>query len=376
MVPRYPTFVAAMVVALFTLAAPAAAQRDVPQNFFGVNYDADIAIRAPERVHDSEFDLQARSGVETSRVVFAWKKIQSRRGAAGKWSVTDPVVRRAARHGIDLLPVVIETPRWARENPRAYHSPPEDPDDLAAFMVQLIQRYGEQGSFWAENPDLPKRALRTWQLWNEPHLRFQWDSRSSWSRAYGRQLRVAYKAIKKADPGATVVMAAMSNRSWEYLEEAYKKGRVRGYFDVAALHPYTSRARGVITLAKRYRVIMRRNGDAKKPLWITELGLPASKGKDRSRNPLQTTDEGMADFLTTSMEKVIAGQTDSRVRISRVYWYNWASVYCCGDIFRYTGLRTYDPRDHTVRDKPAYAAFLDAARRHQGCVKNGSAACQ
>lgn len=376
MVPRYPTVVATIVVALLALAAPAAAQRDVPQNFYGVTYDADIAARAPGSVQDSEFANQAQSGVETSRVVFQWKKLQSRRGATGKWSVTDPLVRRAAMHGIDLLPVVIEAPRWARENPRSYASPPKDPDDLAAFMVQLIGRYGENGTFWTENPTVPKRPLRVWQLWNEPHLHFQWDTRKSWERGYGRQLRVAYKAIKQADPGATVVMAAMSNRSWEFLDDLYRKGRVRGYFDVAALHPYTSRARGVIVLAKRYRVIMRRHGDSKKPLWITELGLPASKGQDDSKNPLQTTDEGMADFLTTSMEKVIAGQSTPKVAVSRVYWYNWASVYCCGDIFRYTGLRQYDPRNQSLRDKPAYSAFVESARRHQGCVKTSAGTCQ
>jgi hypothetical protein len=242
--------------------------------------------------------------------------------------------------------------------------------------VLLIQRYGENGTFWLEHPDLPKRPLRTWQLWNEPHLRFQWDSDKPWQPAYGRMLRAAYKAIKQADPGATVVLAAMSNTSWTFLDQLYRHGRVQGFFDVAAMHPYTAKARGVITLAKRFRIVMRRHGDAKKPLWITELGLPASKGKDKSKSPLQTTDEGMADFLTTSMEKLIAGQGQANVRVSRVYWYTWASVYCCGDIFRFTGLRIYDPRDQTLGDKPAYSAYVESARRHQACVKNSAGVCQ
>ena len=127
--------------------------------------------------------------------------MQSRKGGTPRWAETDPVVTHAAKHGIELLPVVLEAPRWARENPRAYHSPPEDPRDMAAFMVALIEHYGENGSFWAEHPDLVKRPLRTWQIWNEPHLRFQWDTDKSWARTYGRQLRAVYKAVKKADPG-------------------------------------------------------------------------------------------------------------------------------------------------------------------------------
>ena len=375
-VNRFPTVLAALVAAFLCAAAPAAAQRDVPQNFFGVNYDADIASRAPQSLQDKEFGLQAQAGVETTRVVVSWNKMQPRKGGIPDWSQTDPVVRHASSRGIELLPIVIEAPRWARENPRAYHSPPRNPRDMAAFMVRLIERYGENGTFWAENPAVPKRPLRTWQIWNEPHLRFQWDSDRPWAKAYGAQLRYAYKAIKRADPGATVVMAALSNTSWEYLDEVYRKGRVRGHFDVAAMHPYTRRPDGVIALARRFRTVMRRRGDARKQLWITELGLPASRGREKSKNALQTSDEGMADFLTTSMEKLVVHQGSRNVRVNRVYWYTWASVYCCGDIFRYTGLRQYDPRDQTLRDKPAYAAYVESARRHQGCVKNSSGACQ
>jgi hypothetical protein len=171
------------------------------------------------------------------------------------------------------------------------------------------------------------------------------------------------------------VLAGLSNASWTFLAELYKKGRIRGYYDVAALHPYTTKAKGVITLAKRFRIVMRRYRDSRKPLWITELGLPASKGKRKSKSPLQTTDEGMADFLTTSMEKVIAGQRSRNVRVSRVYWYSWASVYQ-GDIFRFTGLRTYDPSSQTLSDKPALASYVDSARRHEACVKNTAGVCQ
>jgi len=375
-VPRSATLVATLLTIVLASATPAAAQRDVPQGFFGVNYDADIAQHGPRSVQDSEFDLQARSGVETARVVFSWAQAQPENRRTNDWSATDATVTRAAAHGIDLLPVVIEAPRWARENPRTYHSPPKDPDDMADFLVLLIQRYGENGTFWASHPELPKRPLRTWQIWNEPHLRFQWDSERPWARFYGRQLRAAYRAVKRSDPGATVVLAGLSNKSWEYLQEAYKKGRIRGYFDVAALHPYTTKARGVIILARRFRTVMRRNRDSRKALWITELGLPASKGRERSKNTLQTSDEGMADYLTTSVEKLIAGQTSSNVRVSRFYWYTWASTYCCGDIFRYAGLRLYDPRDQKLSDKPAYAAYVDSARRHEACVKNSSGACQ
>ena len=376
-VNRSFTALAAIVAALLCSAAPAAAQRDVPQNFYGVDYDADIADDAPSALQDEQFSEQAKTGVETTRVVFSWKRVQSRNGGTPHWSVTDPIVEHAASHGIDLLPVVIDAPRFARENPNAYHSPPlKDPRYMARFMVALIGRYGVNGSFWSEHPDVPKRPLRTWQIWNEPHLRFQWDSDRPWAKDYGRQLRFDYKAIKRADPGATVVLAGLSNTSWEFLDEAYRKGRIHGYFDVAAMHPYTRRPDGVVALVRRFRTVMRRHHDSRKQVWITELGLPASKGQVKTDNVLQTSDSGMADFLTTSIEKLVAYQKSPNVRVARVYWYSWASTYCCKDIFRYTGLREYDPREQTLADKPALSTYLDSARRHQGCVKTSTATCE
>ena len=373
---RYLIALAGMAAVLLASAAPAAAQRDVPQNFFGVNYDAHIADWATGAVANEEWKLQARSGVETTRVVFSWNKAQPEKGKVPSWHLIDPVVARASRQGIDLLPVVIEAPPWARERRRVYHSPPKHPRPMTHFFTRLIQRYGPEGNFWVEHPELPKRPLRTWQVWNEPHLRFQWDSKKPWARPYGAQLRWAHKAIKRADRGAKVVMAGLSNQSWKYLAQLYKKGRIRGRFDVAALHPYTTRAKGIIVLARRFRTIMRRNRDSRKALWITELGLPASKGRDSSDSRLQTTDEGMADFLTTSIEKIVAGKRSRNVRVSRVYWYTWASIYCCGDIFRYAGLRNYDQQNQTLTSKPAHSAYVDSARRHEGCVKTETAVCE
>jgi polysaccharide biosynthesis protein PslG len=375
-VRRHATALAAASLLLLGAAAPASAQRDVPPAFFGVNYDAHIADHATPAVADGEFRLQARSGVETTRVVFSWNKTQPLKDEPPDWSRIDAVVTRASRQGIDLLPVVIEAPPWARERRQVYHSPPKHPRLMAGFFELLIERYGPSGDFWALNPDVPRRPLRTWQVWNEPHLPFQWDSRKPWARPYGSLLRWSYKAIKRSDRGARVVMAGLSNTSWKYLDELYRKGRVRRHFDVAALHPYTSRARGVIVLARRFRTVMRRNRDGRRALWITELGLPASRGREDSDNRLQTTDEGMADFLTTAVEKVIAGRRSRNVRVSRVYWYTWASIYCCGDIFRYNGLREYDPGSQALSDKPAYSAYVDAARRHQGCVKTETAVCE
>jgi len=317
----------------------------------------------------------ARSGVESVRVPFEWVRAQRSRGQAFDHRVTDRFVRHAAAHGQDILPIVILAPKWAREYKRATHSPPAGTLHYTRYLRALVKRYGPDGTFWAANPTLAKRPIRAWQIWNEPHLQFQWSipDGMDYAPGYGKLLRTAYKVIKAEDAGARVVLGGLSNESWKYLQHLYDKGRIKGAFDVAALHPYTSKASGILTLTKRFRIVLRRNGDSKRPLWLTEVGLPASKGRINSSNKLQTTDEGMADFLTTAMEKLAAGQTQSNVRVSRVYWYNWASVYCC-EQFRFTGLLAYDNKN-AVTPKPAFDRYVQVAQRYEGCQKDAMAQC-
>jgi hypothetical protein len=365
---RPARFVAALAAAL-ALAAPASASaRDAPPGFYGVNFDADIALRAPAATQDDEWARMAPAGVESARTIFSWDKAQTKVGQPVSFAVTDTVVARAARVGIDVLPIVMEAPDWARENKDVYHSPPRDPNEYAAYLTALVGRYGVGGTLWSEHPELAARPIRTWQIWNEPHLRYQWDAGPDvdYAPGYGRLLRSSYAALKAADPGSTVVLAGLANTSWEYLDHLYRTGRIRGAFDVACVHPYTATVRGVVKIAGKFRAVMRKRGDARKRLWITELGLPAAQGREpKSSSPLQTTDRGMAEFLTRSYDYVIARQRSSRVGVSRVYWYSWASSYSGTDIFRYSGLRRYDLNDGTVSDKPALAAYRRSALKHE-----------
>ena len=374
--PRLLTALTAL--ALLVLLVPAsagAAKRSVPQGFYAVNWDSEISENAPAALEDQEWARMARSGVEATRTSFVWATAQPEPNGPINFTRTDRVVTLATRHGIELLPIVILAPPWARLN-GADFSPPRNPDEYAAYVTALVRRYGPAGSFWAEHPELKKKPLRKWQMWNEPHLGFQWtDGKDEdYAPAYGALLRASYRAVHAADRGASVVLAGLSNYSWRYLENLYSRGRIRGYYDIAAVHPYTRTASGVVTIAKRFRRVMAKRGDGRKRLWITELGLPASRGREESKSALQTTDSGMAKFLSDSFASVARTRRSRSVGVSRVYWYTWASVYCC-EIFRYTGLLAYDNKS-AVKARPAHRAYIRSARRAQGCVKNSSGACR
>jgi len=114
---------------------------------------------------------------------------------------------------------------------------------------------------------------------------------------------------------------------------------------------------------------MKRNREARKPVWVTEMGLPASRGRARSKNTLQTTPRGMARYLSGAYDAL-------RKRVPRVYWYTWASEYRSGDIFRFTGLFRYRKGDARLTVQPAFRAFVKTARRMEGCVKTAAGVCR
>ena len=372
---KRPATLLAVAAAVLAAAPASAATRTVPPLFYGANWDAEIEKHASEGLRDSEGARMATSGVESTRVVFEWLLAQPQKGGPFDFTASDRVVRHAAAHGIDVLPVVILAPRWARQYKHVAHSPPSNFSDYNRYLRALIRRYGPAGSFWVENPTLTKRPIRRWQIWNEPDLQYQWSipSGKDYAPGYGQLLRGAYRTVKANDRGATVVLAGISNFSWETLDHLYEKGKIRGAFDVAAIHPYTSKPSGVITLTKRFRIVMRRHGDPKKSIWITELGLPASKGRIKSNSKLQTTDAGMADYLEESYRLLVKNRSSSLAGVKRVYWYNWASTYCC-EQFRFSGLLRYDNKE-TVEPMPALEEYRKSARRYQGCAKDEQARC-
>ena len=338
------------------LVAPAHAAGSVPRGFFGATYDGELRD-APADVQDDAWGRMAGSGVEAARTVFSWRRAQPTEGAPFDFSLTDPYVADAAEHGVDLLPVVMDTPMWARENPGDWW--PERGRGFGAYVRAVVERYGRGGTFWAANPDLPERPLRHWQIFNEPGL----------SRRYAPVLRAANRAAKGADQRAKIVLAGLTatprGTAWDVLRFQYRKGRIRRWFDVAALHMYTGKADNVLEGARRFRRVMRRHRDGRKPLWLTEFGVTASKGRTeapRSQRTLRTTDRGMARFVRRAYRRLSGAGQRRRVGVGRAYWYTWASSYERGaSIFRFAGLNRF--ADGELRPRRALRAYRRAARR-------------
>jgi hypothetical protein len=352
---------ALLILLVSLLAVPAgtaaAAERRVPPGWLGVTADGPLAA-----THHAEWNRMPGAGVETVRVALRWSALEPRPGAYD-FSTSDAVVAAAAARRLPVLPVVQQPPPWAALRPADPASPPGDPAAVEALFVALVGRYGPSGSFWALRPDLPRLAIRAWQVFNEPNHTGFWSERP-YAPSYVQTLRAAATGIRRADPGASVVLAGLTNRSWIALRELYEAGAA-GLFDVLALHPYTARPVDVLRLVRLSRRELRAHGDGAMPVWITELSWPAAQGRVPSGLKFDFDDGDQAKLLGRAVHMLAAAR--AKLRIRRVFWYTWLSSERGPSEFDWAGLRRV--RNGRNVGTPALRRFRRVARKLEGCRK-------
>ena len=330
----------------------------------------------------------ARSGVESVRVTFGWSALEPTQGAYN-WGRLDRIVAAAARHRIAVLVNVTEPTRVERGRPEQsgvapLSAPRAGP--YAAMMRQAVLRYGPNGTFWAANPGLPKVAVRQWQVWNEQTAPWHWNARP-WAPSYTALLKATYQAIKGADPGAKVIagsLVAFGNNynQWNAMRDLYRAG-AKGFFDTVAIHPFTNNpssasdtAARTVEIIRRVRAQMRRRGDRRKPIVLTEMTWPAAKGKvpRRALLPFSTTTRGQKARLKAAYAKVISQRR--RLGVTQAYWYTWATPYdrkspASVQAFRYSGLTRL--RNGSFKAMPILRTYAGVAARYEGCRKSANA---
>ncbi len=376
-VPRALTLACLVALLIAVPAAEAAAKRSVPRGFNAVMLDRGGESDPPAAV-EAQLDLMARSGVESLRTVFNWAAIQPAANGRFDFSRQDALVRAAAVRRIVVLPVMLYAPVWARARPSSAASPPLTAPYLR-FLRAAIARYGSRGSFWRENPQVPRTAIRHWQIANEPHFRIFWDappeSRYAWPSAYARLLRAAHRTIHRADRNARTVMGGLFGASWTELRRLYRSGRVEGQFDAVAIHVYVQNESRVLETVRRVRREMKRAGDARKRLFITETAFPASLGKAKPiAGQRQETPRGMARRLYRTYLGLARRRREWR--LDRVYWYTWSSSYPArGENFDFSGLVARSG-PFSQKPEPALDSFRRIAERLQGCAKDARGRCR
>jgi hypothetical protein len=265
-------------------------------------------------------------GVHWIREELRWPSVERSPGRYD-WTRFDGLMVAAARARLNVLPLLLGTPRWAGRAPLAL---PDDPAAFGAFAAHVAARYGPGGSFWRAHPRLDARLAPRWfELWNEPYTAFYSTGGVDPVR-YAAMVRAATVDGRAANRRTRWLMAADLiyrdavgvRRDW-LAAIAAADPALMGLLDGVAVHPYVFGAPGAddgIPLPFRFERIdaiadeLTRLGAPRAPLWITEIGWSTCDVRPDCGSELEQA-QRIADVFTRVRRRPLS----ARVRAVFVY---------------------------------------------------------
>jgi len=314
-----------------------------PRGFIGIS---------PQGATDaSDYELMAQAGIESVRLPMNWAEIvpEASERFDPNWAGFDRQVVLAAEQGLRAFPFIWGTPEWV--SPRLGGEPvtsARQRQEWLRFLRGAELRYGPHGRFWRENRELPKRAVRQWEIWNEENI--VTFSKEPDANRFARLIEISGRLLHHADPGSTVILGGLFGRplqtppniqSGAFLSQLYRVPGIKSFFDGVALHPYVADAGAMEGEIENLRRIMVFNGDRRTPIYVTEMGW----GSDGFESRWERGPQGQARELDRAFA-ILAGNRQ-RWNIGGVWWFSWAdqvgSCQFCDSAGLLTGGREAKP---------------------------------
>jgi hypothetical protein len=307
-------------------------------------------------------DLQQRqnevasSGVKWIREELGWDRVEPQNN---QWDFSwfDTVIGEAAKRGLTVLPLLMDTPSWAGSS---VSDIPADPTNYADYVAHMVARYGPGGTFWAAHPEIPSHPATHFEIWNEAYFNASSNNHVDPAR-YARLFKAAVVAGRAANPQAKFLMSATDDAytyqsTWVNWAQAAHAAvpDLASYVDGVAVHPYSKsqapdtpfgsysndKFLRINNIRDNYRAV-----GIDKPFWITEMGWSTC-----TDTTWCVSESNQATYTTQLFNMVKTQMSDF---VQAVFLYDYDDV--CGNDAdpecRYGLLR----RDHTP--KPAWAAL-------------------
>ena len=295
------------------------AQNSVPRtvpntdlNPYGASFF--LHLEAEQWKIDKTLQMAAEGGLGWVKQQFPWESLEKSSGRfwddrynVSTWEKFDYIVDKATQNGLQVIARLDRPPDWARAPGTTPLSPPQDFTSYGRFVGEVAKHY--------------RGRIHYYQIWNEPNLTEEWGGRPVDPKTYVELLKVAYRAIKEADPSAYVLSAPLAQTVERnqahlsdvvFLEEMYRAGG-KPFFDILFANAYgfnlppedppnanTLNFSRVLLL----REVMERNGDADKPVWFNEFGWNASPPDMMAERLLwgRVSEQQQADYTVRAIQ--------------------------------------------------------------------------
>ena len=198
------------------------------------------------------------------------------------WAKYDHLVDLAQQYDIEIIARLDNPPAWSRAvgNENGSLAPPDDYADYGDFVATTVARY--------------KGRVTYFQLWNEPNGNHEWGLSGPNPEQFTELLCIGYQRAKAANPAAVILAPALTptfavnNTNLNdliFMQRMYNSGAGE-CFDVMSAQGYGLRSGPADQRLQWNRVnfpyhlfmrdLMVVNGDADKPIWISETGWNAA----------------------------------------------------------------------------------------------------
>lgn len=290
---------------------------------------------------DRDVTLLLQAGLKSIDLTFYWSDPNTGEGVIEvdigvfDFSAYGVFVNKALENGMEVIGrLAYGHPLYGSPNP---YAPPADLNDYGNFVYETVKHFAGKVIYWI--------------IWNEPNVPKFWGGvgsgpgGSATPAEYAELLKVAYQQAKKANPNAIISAASISRadpESAKWLQGLYH-AKAKDFFEVVSVNPYSFPAppeypyendpkfqQAFWRVEADMRQVMINNGDASKPIWITEFGYPmADQGPRYPDVPV---------WESTVSESVGADYLVRAIKLAQTW--SWCERL---HIFRWTDVREYDP---------------------------------
>ena len=204
-----------------------------PVSMFGMN----LYLTGLERSDNQAINLGSMArdvGVRFSREELSWANIEPNAKGQYAWDLYDRRIGYNRQNGLEIVGMLLTTPRWASTNPTApdwYWYEPRNYQDYFDFVRVAVNRW--------------KDRIHTWEIWNEPNHAGTWNCLNNCDRAarYASLLAGAYSTIKAEDPNARVLIGGLyihdrNNEGMAFLDRVVATSGGNINFDGLSIHTY------------------------------------------------------------------------------------------------------------------------------------------
>ena len=228
-----------------------------------------------------QYSTARAGGVEWVREEFRWDIAEPKQG---QWQFArgDNLFTGASKAGVNVLLLLDYGATWANWTDAQF----------ANYAATLAGRYGANGTFWQQHPELAPRPVTRMEIWNEPYMPGPYLAPSRYAklvRATSQAVRAVGKNIRLA---ANVDTGNYAQGKQDYFDQLIAADpKLHEAVDAWSLHPYSQECGPYATdatcsqLGQRWRfdrVTLFRDLAAQKgvsrPIWLTEFGWSTYAG--------------------------------------------------------------------------------------------------